>query len=144
MKVSLDTKLYAVVNTDTGVLVPRYTGGFFWTRKGDAEAKLHQVMRRGSFELITCSIGVIESQSGDEIVRLENEALAAKKAKEAEKRAAEALRAIEVNKLREQLKELTGFTDVPTVKTFLVNTVLVPDYRVKIENVITELQKLKA
>jgi hypothetical protein len=85
MKVSLDTKLYAVMNSDTKVLIPRYTGGFFWTRKGDAEAKLHQVMRRGSFELITCSIGIIESQSGDEIIRLQNEALAAKKAKEAKK-----------------------------------------------------------
>lgn len=142
MKVSLDTKLYAVMNSNTKELVSRYTGGFFWTRRGDAINKLHEKMRTGSYELITCKLGIIESLSGDELKRQLQEEAEAKRKKEQEEKAAKILRDIEINKLKESLKELTGFTDVPTVKTFLVNTVLVPDYKIKIENVIGELQKL--
>ena len=45
MKVSIDTKLYAVMNSKTKELVSRYTGGFFWTRRGDAVNKLNEKMR---------------------------------------------------------------------------------------------------
>ncbi len=142
MKVSIDTKLYAVMNSKTKELVSRYTGGFFWTRRGDAVNKLNEKMRNGSYELITCSLGVIESLSGDELkLQLKNEA-EAKKKKEAEEKAIKILRDAEINRLKEQLKDLTGFNDVSVVKTFLINTVLVPDYKLKIESVITELQKL--
>lgn len=137
MKVSVDTKLYAVMNSNTKELVSRYTGGYFWTRRGDAEAKLRQVSRRGSFELITCGITIENSIDATTMIEKEREILQAKKL------AAE-LKLAEINKFKTELKELTGFTDVSTVKVFLGNTLLVPDYRAKIENVINELQRLKA
>lgn len=134
MKVTVDTKLYAVMNSKTKELVSRYTGGFFWTRQGDAMAKLRQ-MRNGSYELVTCSLSIDSSVNGHEMIRKENEE------KQAKKLAAQT-RELQITRLKNELRDLTGFTDVPTVKTFLVNTVLVPDYKVKIENVIVELQKL--
>jgi len=135
MKVSIDTKLYAVMNSDTKELVPRYTGGFFWTRLGDAMNKLREKSFFGRYELVTCGLTIESSVSGPEMIRRENED------KQAKKLAAH-LRELEVTKLKNELKDLTGFTDIPTVKTFLVNTILVPDYKIKIENVIGELQKL--
>ena len=135
MKVSIDTKLYAVMNSNTKELVPRYTGGFFWTRQGDAMAKLRQQMRNGSYELVTCSLSIDSSINGHEMIRKENEEKAAKKL-------AAQTRELQITRLKNELKDLTGFNDVSVVKTFLVNTVLVPDYKLKIENVITELQKL--
>lgn len=134
MKVSIDTKLYAVMNSNTKELVSRYTGGFFWTRQGDAMNKLRQ-MRNGNYELVTCSLTIDSSINGPELIRKENEDKAAKKM-------AAHLRELEITKLKNELKELTGLTDVPTIKTFLIKTVLVPDYKLKIENVIGELTKL--
>jgi len=145
MKVNLDTELFAVVNTKTNELVPRYTGGFFWTRRGDAERKFDEMLRKAShYSLMVCKLNVTEMLSGPQI--MEERRIAVEKAAEIarQKREAEQLRNQRIEELKNELKELTGQRelDIPTIKTFLVSNLIVPDYKVKIENVLNELSTL--
>lgn len=143
MKVKLDTKLYAVMNSVTGELIPRYTGGFFWTRKGDAEAKFNQVKRNGEHELITCGIVIESSISSAEYNKQEAEKKAReldrqKKASEFGQRKSEKLR-----ELDNKLFELANTRNIDAVKGLLETHLLVPAYKEQIEGIIKEIEKTK-
>ena len=150
---TLETLFYAIKNVDTGELVEKYSGGYLWQRKGDAETKARQLLnsnhnartfgyRRNlpqpasDYEILTVVLHVAKRESMSTIV-------AAEKIKEAEKQKIEKERAEKINILTEKLKELTGTKDIPTIKTFLVKNLVVPDYKIQIENVFKELEQLK-
>jgi alpha-galactosidase/6-phospho-beta-glucosidase family protein len=143
MKIKLDSKLYAVLNVKDGTLVPRYTGGFFWTRKGDAEAKFHQVKRNGEYELLTCSIKIEDSMSSAEYNRQEAE----KKARELDRqRKANEFGNWKSTKLRDlddKLFELTATRNIEAVKGLLEKHLLVPAYKEQIEDIIKEIETTK-
>ncbi len=133
MKITIDSRLYAVRNIKSGELLARYTGGYFWTRKGDAINKLLQV--KDGYELLTVGLNVEEVIDGVQYrEELRKQALA-KQIKELE-------RSKKIKELKSQLTELTGFNDIPTIQKFIGNTMLVPDYKLKIENIIQEIKNL--
>lgn len=143
MKAKLDTKLYAVMNSKTQELVPRYTGGFFWTRKGDAEAKFNKVKLVGEYELLTCSIAIESSVSSAEYNRQEAE----KETRELDrqKKANEFgnWKSTKLRDLDNKLFELTATRNIEAVKGLLEKHLLVPAYKEQIEDIIKEIETTK-
>lgn len=137
MKTTIDTLFYAVEKRNSCELVTRYTGGHLWQRKGDAMNNLKGLQRQGcDCRLLTVKLQVVEVELGAQILNDEREK--ARLLKEKQVALGNARREI-----LNELKDITGMQEVQTIKTFMVKNLMVPDYKIKVEELITKLEKLK-